>query len=125
MRREVAIGRAELEEMKEGRFQRFMLPEPAWMPGGALATSVLVGKVGGTVRAYANVCRHHPLPLDYDAPEGAGPMALDGLHLECHQHGALYRPTDGLCTDGPCRGESLYAAGVEEHEGGVTVFLDG
>jgi nitrite reductase/ring-hydroxylating ferredoxin subunit len=125
MRREVVIGLRALGEMEEGRFQRFMLPEPAWMPGGALATSVLVGKVGGAVRAYANVCRHHPLPLDHDAPAEAGPMAADGHHLECHQHGALYRPTDGLCTDGPCRGERLFPAGVEEREDGVAVFLDG
>jgi nitrite reductase/ring-hydroxylating ferredoxin subunit len=138
MRRQVDLPVAELAVAGEGRFVRVMLPVPAWMPNGALVTSILVGRVEGSVRAFANVCRHHPLPLDYDAPrpvdappdEGrpivlARVMSEDAHHLVCHEHGALYRPTDGLCIDGPCRGERLFAAGVEEHADTLTVFLDG
>jgi nitrite reductase/ring-hydroxylating ferredoxin subunit len=113
---------ARLGEVEEGQFLRVMLPVPAWMPNGALVTSVLVGRVGGAIRAYANVCRHHPLALDHDASSA---MADDRYHLVCHEHGAVYRPTDGLCIDGPCKGERLFAAGVEEHDGGLKLFLDG
>lgn len=113
---------AELDALGEGRFLKATLPVPAWMPNGALVTSVLVGRVAGVLRAYANVCRHHPLPLDYDAD---GVMAVDGVHLLCHQHGATYRPSDGTCLDGPCRGEALFPAGVEEEGGTLRVFLDG
>ncbi len=122
MRQEVAVPVAELDAAPPGTFLRRMLPVPVWMPNGALVTSVLVGRVEGIVRAYANVCMHHPLPLDHDAPSA---MAEDGCHLICHQHGALYRPSDGLCIDGPCRGERLFPAGVEASSGLFTVFLDG
>jgi nitrite reductase/ring-hydroxylating ferredoxin subunit len=47
-------------------FIRVPLPSPVWLPDGNLATSVLVGRVLDEVRAYANVCRHQPVPLDVD-----------------------------------------------------------
>lgn len=34
-------------------------------------------------------------------------MALDGFHLLCGTHGALFRPQDGYCVSGPCVGDSL------------------
>jgi nitrite reductase/ring-hydroxylating ferredoxin subunit len=78
----------------------------------------LVGRVGGTWKAYANVCRHRALPLDLGA---SSPMSDDGRYLLCHQHGALYRPGDGKCVSGPCAGESLQAVDVTEEAEGVLV----
>jgi nitrite reductase/ring-hydroxylating ferredoxin subunit len=75
----------------------------------------LVGRVGETWRAYANVCRHRALPLDLGA---SSPMSDDGRYLLCHQHGALYRPADGKCVSGPCAGESLTPVTVTEDEDG-------
>jgi nitrite reductase/ring-hydroxylating ferredoxin subunit len=122
----VVLRAEDLRGMEGGRFVRVWLPEGVWMPDGALATSVLVGRVDAGLRAYANVCRHHPLPLDYDAPSA---MADDNKHLLCHQHGAVYRPSDGMCIDGPCKGAQLFAARVHEEEGPETtkeivVFVD-
>ena len=34
-------------------------------------------------------------------------MTDDRRHLLCHAHGAIYRPSDGLCVSGPCVGASL------------------
>jgi nitrite reductase/ring-hydroxylating ferredoxin subunit len=121
MRREARVRLEELDAAP-GRFLRVALDVPAWMPNGALVTSVLVGRVAGDVRAYANVCRHHPLPLDFGADSAMGP---DGRHLVCHQHGAVYRPADGLCVDGPCRGETLFEATVEVDGVEVVVSLEG
>ncbi len=116
----VRIAAAEASRI-DARFRRIPLPTPVWMPEGALATSVLVGRCDGEVRAYANVCRHRPFPLDQG---GSGVMALDERHLVCHTHGALYRPDDGVCVEGPCEGAALYPAKVER-EGDDLVIVVG
>ena len=103
-----------------GEFVRVALPAPVWMPDGNLAASVLVGRVGGALVAYANICRHQPVPLDLG---GASIMAPDRTHLICHSHGALYRSFDGLCVAGPCVGQALFAAKVVADAGGVGIEL--
>ncbi len=89
------------EQIARGRFVRL---GPAF--GG-----VVVGRVGGSWRAYRNECKHRALPLDLG---GSSPMSDDGTRLLCHQHGALYRLDDGLCIVGPCFGERLQALSVRE-----------
>ncbi len=64
----------------------------------------------GHVRAYLNVCKHLPIPLD----GGTGDYFDDSrTHLFCGTHGARYRLADGRCVEGPCRGEHLDAVAVE------------
>jgi nitrite reductase/ring-hydroxylating ferredoxin subunit len=107
--RRVVLTEAQRREIARGRFVR---------AGGAW-DGFLVGRVDGGWRAYANVCRHRALPLDL----GAGsPMSDDGRYLLCHQHGALYRLSDGRCTLGPCAGESLTPVPVREDAEGQLVF---
>ncbi len=102
-------------------FIRVALPTPAWLPDGNLATSVLVGRVLGQLEAYANVCRHQPVPLDVD---DLAFLAPDGVHLVCRWHGALYRTLDGSCIEGPCNGQSLFRAKVvAESEHRISVEL--
>jgi nitrite reductase/ring-hydroxylating ferredoxin subunit len=75
--------------------------------------SILVGRTGGGIgvlAAYLNVCAHQAVPLDVGADS---PMSDDGYHLLCHQHGAIYRPNDGYCVSGPCKGESLVRVAIE------------
>jgi nitrite reductase/ring-hydroxylating ferredoxin subunit len=67
-------------------------------------------------RAYLNLCRHLPIPLD----AASRTFLRDGL-LECATHGARYRIEDGLCVAGPCRGTSLYA--LEVHIENSNVFV--
>jgi nitrite reductase/ring-hydroxylating ferredoxin subunit len=95
-------------DVARGRFVRL---GPAF--GG-----VLVGRVGGTWKAYANECRHRALPLDLG---GTSPTSDDGRHLLCNQHGALYRLDDGRCVAGPCAGESLRALAVRETDDGLEI----
>ena len=99
-------------------------------PHGVRARSALVGRAEGRVVAYANVCQHNPAPLDLERPADAtakgvrsAPMADDGHHLMCQSHGAMYRPSDGLCVLGPCYGQKLFPLGVEESDGAVVLLL--
>jgi nitrite reductase/ring-hydroxylating ferredoxin subunit len=95
----VPLRQSQREGIEEGRFVRVQLP----------FASALVGRVDGAWRAYANVCPHRLVPLDFG---GLPPMSDDGRYLLCNQHGALFRPEDGVCIEGPCAGEALTALNV-------------
>ena len=112
--RRVPLSAAEAREVIAGHFIRVELEPSLRLPDGLRARSAFVGRAGGRTVAFANRCQHNPVPLDtadvLRFPSGvrAAPMADDGVHLLCHSHGALYRPTDGLCTLGPCYGQRLF-----------------
>ncbi|MCA9551814.1 MAG: Rieske 2Fe-2S domain-containing protein [Myxococcales bacterium] len=79
------------------------------VPGGAPPRrSLVVVRDGAAVRAFWNVCRHLPVPLD----SGVGVLPPDH-DLVCLTHGARYRREDGLCLAGPCKGSRLEAVPVE------------
>ena len=70
-----------------------------------IPVSVLVGvSARGELFAYANLCKHLPIPLDGGSGDFFGG---DVDTLRCGTHGALYRVSDGFCTRGPCRGTFL------------------
>lgn len=71
---------------------------------GAEPVDIFVQRRGESVIAYVNSCPHTGSPLDW-LPDRF--LAHDGRHLLCATHGALFRPQDGYCVAGPCRGESL------------------
>ena len=87
---------------------------------GASAESGILVRDGDTVLAWRNRCRHLAVPLDHDTPGEF--FTPDGGHMMCQQHGALYRPADGLCIWGPCRGSSLRSLSIVIKDGNV--FLD-
>jgi nitrite reductase/ring-hydroxylating ferredoxin subunit len=105
----VTLTDAQRAEIATGRFVRI----------GTWTEAALVGRVGGTWRAYRNECRHRALPLDLGAKSA---MSDDGRFLLCHQHGALYRPQDGRCFAGPCAGTSLEVLPVREEPDGTLVI---
>jgi nitrite reductase/ring-hydroxylating ferredoxin subunit len=43
----------------------------------------------------------------------------DGKQIICKTHGAVYEPLTGLCTEGPCRGASLFKIPFEVRDGKV------
>jgi len=120
VKRRVALSLAQVRAISPGQFVRVTLPEPVWLPDGNLATSVIVGRQPEGLVAYANVCRHRPFPLDL---EGAPLLAPDGRHLLCQSHGAMYRPSDGRCVEGPCEGEALFVARLVPEGEGVAIEL--
>lgn len=88
---------------------------------GPLEEEGLLLRLGdGGVRAYRNQCRHLAVPLDREAKGEL--WDATGRWLECRAHGARYRPDDGLCVEGPCRGSHLRPLTVEVRDG--SVWLD-
>jgi nitrite reductase/ring-hydroxylating ferredoxin subunit len=67
-------------------------------------------RVGKNVYAYANQCKHIPLPLDF----GDGDfLTNDRKYFLCKNHGAIYELKTGLCVAGPCSGDSLDLLKIE------------
>ncbi len=125
----VVLSAAEVRAVKRGHFVRVELGAWITVGTGQHAKSAFVGRSRGNLMAYANVCQHQPVELDLPPEPGdpirrvrRAPMAEDGLHLMCHSHGALFRPSDGRCVLGPCYGASLVAFVVEETSESITVL---
>ena len=118
------LSEAERAAAKKGQFVRVPLGKLVEMRDGSFAETALIGWVGGELRAFANLCRHQAIGLDARAADqDEGVMAEDGVHLFCHAHGAIYRPTDGACVTGPCVGARLFAFRSEETSDGVALWL--
>jgi nitrite reductase/ring-hydroxylating ferredoxin subunit len=73
-----------------------------------------VVRKAGLVLGYVDRCPHAGWPL---APVTDRYLTRDGERLFCGGHGALFRVEDGLCTAGPCAGQSLTPWPVEVVDG--------
>jgi nitrite reductase/ring-hydroxylating ferredoxin subunit len=81
--------------------------------------AIMVVQWEGVLRAFVNSCPHARVPLNL-----FGDTFFDrtGKYLLCTTHGAHFRPTDGYCTRGPCRGKSLRSFPVAVKDGAVVVI---
>ncbi|GAB4174964.1 MAG: Rieske (2Fe-2S) protein [Wenzhouxiangellaceae bacterium] len=96
------------------------VPEGAWrevqVQDEQHGTWLVLTRVDGVVRGWLNVCPHAGRALNWAPdrflvdPEG---------QLICAAHGAVFRPDDGLCVAGPCRGASLTPVEVIERDGRI------
>ena len=68
------------------------------------------------VSAFLNRCSHLALELDWEPGQF---FDIDGEHLICATHGALYAPQSGECAGGPCNGTGLEPLTVEEEAGSI------
>jgi nitrite reductase/ring-hydroxylating ferredoxin subunit len=100
-----------LHELPDGAARGFHVVHPSG------ARDLLVVRSGDQVHAYENRCPHRGITLDW--VEGRF-MSADGQHLQCATHGALFRPQDGLCIQGPCTGDSLCKIEIERED--ATLF---
>ncbi len=73
---------------------------------------------GDEVFGYVNSCPHVGVPLDFRPHRFLTP---DKQFILCSTHGALFTIESGLCTRGPCHGDSLEPAAVELRDGWVTL----
>jgi nitrite reductase/ring-hydroxylating ferredoxin subunit len=101
------------DEVAEG--QAIECADPRDGDGGTL----IVLRCNGQVQAYLNVCPHAGRPLNW-AP---GRFLYAHGQLVCAAHGASFRPEDGQCIGGPCRGESLRRVPVAEVDGSVMAIV--
>lgn len=94
------------EELQEGsKGLRFSLPAL-----GEYVTGFVV-RFHGKPYAYVNQCAHVPVELDWNEGDF---FTLQKDYLICSTHGAHYRPDNGFCITGPCKGKSLKAISVTE-----------
>ena len=80
---------------------------------------IFVVRRGSNVYAYLNSCPHTGAPLDW-TPDRF--LDLDGAHIQCAMHAALFRIDDGRCIAGPCNGDRLTPVTVRVESG--IVWLD-
>ena len=100
-------------EVKAHLVKQFDLPPTS---RGMPRRGILIRDLEGNLRAYVNVCMHLPVPLSFTEEGFWNP---DKTHLMCRTHGALYRPNDGYCTEGPCQGLTLDSLEVDVTEDGL------
>ncbi len=87
------------EALKEGAHGiRFALPFL-----GEHVTGFVV-RFKGKPYAYVNQCAHLPVELDWNEGDF---FNLQKDYLICSTHGAHYRPEDGFCVMGSCKGKRL------------------
>jgi nitrite reductase/ring-hydroxylating ferredoxin subunit len=106
--------------------QRLICPSAALIDGGPGVRFMIPGngrdaaafaiRYDGKVYGYLNSCAHIPVELDWMEGEF---FDKAGLYLICATHGATYEPASGHCIMGPCKGERLVAAPLEERDGSV------
>ena len=84
-------------------------------PAGQGQDTVLVVRQGAQLFAYRDACPHHDTPMAWRKD-----AYLDGTgrHIVCAAHGAQFDIATGLCTLGPCLGESLTPVPLQIHHNG-------
>lgn len=70
----------------------------------------------GKVVCYLNRCAHVPTEMDWQPGKF---LDEDKRWIICSIHGAVYEPSNGRCTGGPCRGDGLQVVDVYEQNGQV------
>ena len=78
--------------------------------------AVFVIRWHGQFHGYRNSCPHVGSPLDW--PENRF-FDASGRSLMCGTHGAVFRPEDGVCIEGPCAGRALEPVALEVQEGDI------
>lgn len=76
--------------------------------------ALIVVRHGAETRAYLNSCPHQGVRLDWQPGVF---LDVEGRHLQCSMHGALFNPHDGLCVSGPCAGRALLKVPLVERDG--------
>lgn len=76
----------------------------------------------GCVRGYLNSCPHTGAPLNWARDIF---LALDGTHIQCATHDALFTIDEGLCIAGPCPGAHLTPVDIEVVDDRVLLSVQG
>ena len=68
--------------------------------------------------AYINQCAHVSVELDWNEGDF---FSSQHDFIICSTHGAHYRPDNGFCVMGPCKGKSLKPIALIEQNGEITI----
>ncbi len=80
--------------------------------------SLIVIRYGDQAYVYQNMCPHAGRALNW-AP---GKFLLSLGQLVCAAHGASFKPENGECIGGPCRGQSLTRVDVAVVDGSICIL---
>tara|TARA_R110002050_G_scaffold57423_5_gene129098 strand:- start:3166 stop:3519 length:354 start_codon:yes stop_codon:yes gene_type:complete len=72
------------------------------------------------VHAYQNHCPHLGIPLNWQPDQF---LCLEGVHIQCSTHGALFKVDDGHCVAGPCAGQNLIPLTLEHRNDEIWLEL--
>ena len=97
-------------DIREGEGRGFVFGD------GIEREAVFVIRWQGQIHGYRNSCPHVGIPLDW--PENRF-FDIDGQFLMCGGHGAVFRPEDGYCFEGPCSGRSLERIEITTENGEI------
>ena len=78
--------------------------------------NIFIQKNGDKLSVFENRCPHAGTPLNMFGDKF---LSLDGTHIICRTHGALFDKNSGKCTGGPCKGEYLRPIAFKVRDGGV------
>jgi len=79
------------------------------------AIELFLVKQDRLVKAYLNNCPHLSIPLNWQPDEF---LSLEGTHIQCSTHGALFTMEEGHCIAGPCTGQNLTPLNIEQQNDG-------
>ena len=97
------IGR--VDDFPDGECQEWVMDtEAAQEP-----IRLIIFRQGKMASGFINRCPHFQLPLSNDGHF----MMWDEETIMCIHHSAVFRLTDGYCTDGPCLGAALDSIPLE------------
>ncbi len=99
---------------EQGKGLRFALPALGEFAGG------FVVRYHGQAYAYVNQCAHVAVELDWNEGEF---FTAEKEHLICATHGAHYRPDNGYCVMGPCKGKRLRAIPLTEQNQIISIDI--
>jgi nitrite reductase/ring-hydroxylating ferredoxin subunit len=88
-------------------------------PLGQNVTGFVV-RFKGVPYAYVNQCAHVSVELDWNPGEF---FTAQQDFLICATHGAHYRPDNGFCVMGPCKGKSLKPLKVIEQNDQIIINI--
>ena len=103
-----------LDELRDGEARGFG-------PAHGGFTGLFAVRRGPAVYVYVNACPHVGVALD-DAPDAF--LTSDRSRIFCSNHAAQFEIETGLCTKGPCKGDSLEAVPATIEGGLVLVPED-
>jgi len=99
-----------LEDIPDGQARGFPLGKRE------LPDEIFVFRRGSRVFGYVNACPHIGTPLNIIEDKFT---TRDRRFLLCQTHGARFRPEDGFCVAGPCKGQHLQGYPVWLESGSV------
>lgn len=102
------------EELAEDTLREFRISGPDG------PVDLVVARLQGRARAWFNVCPHQGRAMNF-APDRF--LRDDSGNLVCAAHGACFALPSGHCISGPCRGASLRALELQEHNGRVFAIV--